>query len=114
MRILVVGAGRAGARVLRQLKKNINIEIITADPSEIPYAVDKGIIEKVDIREALTPLTFDFVMEKAQPDLVLLTTTTEDLGLGKAPGMDILAEALKKELASIGDVPVIEVARTRL
>ena len=44
---------------------------------------------------------------------MLLTTTTEDLSLGKAPGIDILAGALRDELAAITDVPVIAVARTR-
>ena len=55
MRILVVGAGRVGARVLRQLQKNPKLTVITADPHETPYAVQEGIIEKVDIRESLTP-----------------------------------------------------------
>ena len=32
MRILVVGAGRTGARVSEQLKKNPDIEIVTAAP----------------------------------------------------------------------------------
>lgn len=38
---------------------------------------------------------------------------TEDLGLGKAPGGDILADALRDELAAIARVPVIEVERDR-
>ena len=113
MRILVVGAGRVGARVLRQLQKNPKLTTITADPNETPYAVQEGIIDKVDIRESLTPLTLDFVVAQSQPDLMILTRTSEDLGLGMAAGMDILAEALREELAAISDVPVIEVARTR-
>lgn len=113
MRILVIGAGRAGTRVLRQLQKNPGLILLTADPRKDPYAVQQGIIAAVDISEALTPLTLDYVLEQAQPDLVLLTTTTEDLGLGKAPGIDILAGALREELAAIADVPVIAVARTR-
>ncbi|MBC8509179.1 MAG: NAD-binding protein [Chloroflexi bacterium] len=113
MRILVVGAGRVGAHVLQQLQKNPKITIITADPNETPYAVQEGIIEKVDIRESLTPLTLDFVVAQSQPELMILTRTSEDLGLGMAPGTDILAEALRDELAAISDVPVIEVTRTR-
>ena len=112
MRILVVGAGRVGARVLRQLQKNPKLTAITADPNETPYAVQEGIIDKVDIRESLTPLTLDFVVAQSQPDLMILTRTSEDLGLGMAPGTDVLAEALREELAAISEVPVIVVART--
>ena len=112
MRILVVGAGRIGARVLRQLKKNEALTVITLDPRPEPYALQRGLIEQVDIREGFTPLTLEYVYEQAQPDLVLITMTTEDMGLGRAPGLDILAGALKEELAQLSDVPVIEVART--
>lgn len=111
MKILVVGAGRTGARVIRQLRKNPDIEIVTADPRPDPFAVETGVIEAVDILESFTPLTVDFVLEKAKPDLILLATATEDLGLGVAPGIDILAQALRKEMASASDIPLIEVAR---
>ncbi len=114
MRILVVGAGRTGARVLRQLQKNDNLAVMTLDPVERPYAIEQGIIASVDIQEALTPLTLDYVMAQAQPDLILLTTGSEDLGLGQVPGIDILAEALRDELAAIAEVPVIEVSRAGL
>jgi 2-polyprenyl-6-methoxyphenol hydroxylase-like FAD-dependent oxidoreductase len=111
MRVLVVGAGRSGARVLRQLHKNPNLTVLTLDPQEKPYAVREGIVAAIDICEALTPLTLDYVLAQAQPDLILLTTSTEDLGLGPAPGMDILVGALREELAAISEVPLIEVAR---
>jgi dTDP-4-dehydrorhamnose reductase len=113
MKILVIGAGRTGAKVLRQLKKNPAIEVMTADPRREHFAVEEGIIERVDIHEALTPLTLETVLEQANPDLVLLAMATEDLGLGKAPGMEILADSLKEELSSLSRVPVIEVARVR-
>ena len=112
MRILVVGAGRTGTRVLRQLQKNGNLTLITLDPVDRPYAVKQGIIAAVDIQEALTPLTLDYVVAQAQPDLILLTADTEDLGLGMVPGMNMLAEALRDELAAIAEVPVIEVSRS--
>ena len=111
MRILVVGAGRSGARVIRQLKKNSNIEIMTVDPHADSFAVEEGLIEAVDIREAFTPLTMNYVLEQAKPELVLLAVATEDLGLGNAPGMDILAGALREELVSASEIPMIEVAR---
>lgn len=111
MRILVIGAGRTGARVIKQLRKNPGIVIIIADPRKELFAVEQGIIDSVDIREALTPLTLEHVLKKSEPDLVILAMPTEDLGLGTAPGVDILAEALREELASLSRVPVIEVAR---
>lgn len=111
MRVLVVGAGRTGAHVIRQLHKNPDIEIVTADPRPDSYAVEQGLIKAVDIPEGFTPLTVDFVLEKAQPDLILLALATEDLGLGSAPGIEVLAEALRKEVASGSDIPMIEVAR---
>lgn len=40
MRVLVIGAGMVGARVLTQLKKNPCIEVVTVDPRERPYAVE--------------------------------------------------------------------------
>lgn len=113
MRILVIGAGRTGAKVLKQLKKNPAIEIITADPRQEHYAVEEGIIDKVDIFETLTPLTLETVLEQARPDLVLLAMATEDMGLGKAPGMEILADALREEISALSRVPVIEVVRVR-
>ncbi|BCR06243.1 hypothetical protein DESUT3_33120 [Desulfuromonas versatilis] len=111
MRVLIIGAGRTGAKVIQQLQKNPDIVILTADPRKELFAVEQGIIEKVDIREALTPLTLAHVLEKTTPDLVLLAMPTEDMGLGRAPGMDILAGALREELAALAKVPVIEVAR---
>jgi FlaA1/EpsC-like NDP-sugar epimerase len=114
MRILVVGAGHTGARVLRELQKNPKITIITVDPSEMPFAVKEGIIESVDILESLTPLNLEYVFEQARPDLTILTRTSDDLGLGLAPGMDILAEALREELIAISEVPMIEVSRRGL
>jgi hypothetical protein len=85
---------------------------MTADPRDELYAVEAGIIPSVDIREAITPLTIDKVLEEANPDIVLLAMQTEDMGLGKAPGVDILADSLREEIAAISKVPVIEVART--
>lgn len=114
MKLLVVGAGRVGTSVLAQLQKNPNLSVVTVDPREKPYAVRQGLIEKVDIQEAFTPLTMAYVLEQAQPDLILMTATTEDMGLGKAPGMDVLTVALQEEIAALCTLPVIKVARTQL
>lgn len=112
MRVLVAGAGHVGAKVLLQLKKNPKLEVLTADPRENPPAVQEGIIPEVDFREKLTLTALEEVIKQAKPDLVLVTTSTEDMGLGSAPGVDIYVETLRAELASIVDVPVIGVART--
>ncbi len=111
MVVLVIGAGRTGAGVLRQLKKNPSITVRTLDPRERPFAVTEGIIDAVDYREVLTPFSLEFVLSQARPDLVLLASATEDMGLGTAPGMDVLAGALRDELASIAGVPMIQVVR---
>jgi pyrroline-5-carboxylate reductase len=112
MRILVIGAGRTGTQVIRQLRKNPALEIITADPREQLIAVNEGVIDHVDIRESLTPLTLKNVLEQSSPDLVLLAMQPEDMGLGKVAGVEILADALREEIAALANVPVIEVART--
>lgn len=112
MRVLVVGAGRTGARVIRQLQKNPALTILTCDASEEPLAVRKGVVDKIDIEETLTPLTLAYVLEIAKPDLILLTSASEDFGLGTAPGVDVMVDSLKRELASLSAVPLIEVSRT--
>lgn len=109
MTILVVGAGKTGAEVLRQLSKNSNLRILTLDPRDEPYAVTEGIVAAVDYKEALTPLSIDAIVRTAQPDLILLTSSPQDMGLGDAAGIDILSAALHDELATIADVPVIQV-----
>jgi len=112
MRILVAGAGQIGAKILLQLKKNPNIEVLTVDPRTEPYAVQEGIVSQIDFHEALTPIALEIVIEKAKPDLVLLTTSTEDMDLGKPPGIDVFVEGLREEIAATSKVPIIAVART--
>jgi len=112
MTILLVGLGKTGAQALRQLFKNPNFRIVTLDPHENPYALEQGILPNVDYKEALTPLTLDAIVKEVRPDLVLLASTAEDMGLGDAAGVDMLSDALRDELATIADVPVIEVARS--
>lgn len=111
LRVLVIGAGRTGARVIEQLRKNPAIEIVTADPRPELYAVEEGIIERVDIREALTPLTLETIIADARPDLILIAMPPEDMGLGAASGIDVLAQALQEEVAALSRVPVIVVDR---
>jgi hypothetical protein len=112
MRVLVIGVGQTGSEVIRQLRKNPDITILTADPRPEPKALRDGLIEKVDVTEAITPLTLDKILEKTGANLVFMAMSAEELGLGETPGMDILADALLDELASISGVPMVEVARS--
>ena len=112
-RVLLIGAGVTGTQVLNQLHKNPDILIIVADPRPEPKAVADGIIKKVDITETLTPLTLKEIFKQSAPDLVLLAMAPQDMGLGGAAGLDIMAEELQKEIAAISDVPVIQVARAK-
>lgn len=109
MRILVIGAGETGAHVLRQLQKNPALTLITADPRPRPFAVKQAIISAVDITDPLTPFNLEQVIAQAQPDLVLLTRSLQDMGLGLSPGLDLFSEQLGDELAALSSVPLIQV-----
>jgi len=85
---------------------------MTADPRPDPPAVREGVIDKVDIDEVITPLTQEEIIKDTRADMILLALPTEEMGLGKAPGVDILADSLRNELSIISSIPVIEVARS--
>ncbi len=110
-KILVVGAGDTGSRVIQQLRKNSEIEIVVLDPRQNPSGLKNGVIDKVDIAEALTPLTLDYILERCRPDMILLASHAEDMGLGNVGGADLLSHSLRDELAAISPVPVVEVER---
>lgn len=112
MRVLVVGAGRVGARVLLQLKKNPDLTVVTVDPREAPYAVEEGIIPSVDYHNELTPGDLEPLLEEVKPDIVLVTTSAEDIGRTGVPGLELLVEGLRGELEETAKVPIIAVART--
>ena len=111
MKVLIVGAGRVGARVIRQLKKNPKTTIITVDPRETPNAVEEGLIESVDYFLELNPNDILSVIKHVKPDLVLVTTSSEDITRTGIPGLEILVESLRSELEATAEVPIIAVAR---
>ena len=111
MRVLVVGAGMVGARVLRQLKKNPRIEVVTVDPRDRPYAVEQGIIEDVDYHAELNTVELKETLSKVRPDLVLVTTSKEDMSRTGVSGLEVLVTALRNELEATAEVPIIAVAR---
>ena len=112
MKILVLGAGRIGAKVIRQLRKNKDIVIVTVDPREAPYAVKQGIISELDYSVDLRPFELEPIIREVKPDLVLVTTSPEDISRSVIPGLDILVDALSRELETAFSVPVIAVSRT--
>jgi len=111
MRVLVVGAGMVGARVLRQLKKNPRIEVVTVDPRDRPYAVEQGIIMDVDYHAELNTVELKETLSKVRPDLVLVTTSKEDMARTGVSGLEVLVTALRNELEATAEVPIIAVAR---
>ncbi len=111
MRVLVVGTGMVGARVLRQLKKNPRIEVVTVDPRDRPYAVEQGIIEDVDYHAELNTVELKETLSKVRPDLVLVTTSKEDMSRTGVSGLEVLVTALRNELEATAEVPIIAVAR---
>ncbi len=112
MRVLVIGAGATGVDAIKQLRKNPAIKIVSADPVKASFAMEEGVVIKVDIVREITPISLEDIVQKTRPDLVLLALSTDDMGLGHSPGVDILADSLREELAAHAGVPVIEVART--
>ena len=111
MRVLVVGAGMVGARVLTQLKKNSRIEVVTVDPRDRPYAVEQGIIMDVDYHAELNTVELKETLSKVRPDLVLVTTSKEDMARTGVSGLEVLVTALRNELEATAEVPIIAVAR---
>ena len=112
--ILVIGAGKVGAKVLLQLKKNPRIEVKTVDSREMPFAVEEGILDSVDYIAELTLVELNPLIESVAPDIVLVTTSREDISRSNVPGLEILVDSLRQELELTTDVPIIAVNRDTL
>lgn len=109
MKILVIGAGRLGARVISQLKKNDRITIVTADAHSEPEAVRRGVIDRVDIQTHITPLNAKEIVGEVKPDLVILARTVDDWEEGDVPMGTEFVMGMERELTTIG-VPVLPVS----
>lgn len=109
MRVLVIGAGRLGMQVIRQLRKNPDIELVVADPHDKPEAVSKGLIEKVDLKVHVTALNFKEVVDAVGPDLVVLARTTHDWEKVDTPMGPQYVIGMERELTCT-DVPVLPVS----
>ena len=66
----------------------------------------------VDFHNELSPGDLEGVLRKVRPDLVLVTTSGEDIGRTGVPGLELLVESLRGELEATASVPIIAVART--
>jgi len=108
MRVLVIGAGRLGSMVIRQLRKNPRLEILVADPHKNPCAVADGTLCDAHIRVHVTPLNFKEVVDQVKPDLVVLARTTEDWEQSDVPMGAEYVIGMERELTK-GDVPVLPV-----
>lgn len=95
-----------------QLKKNPDLNVATVDPRESPFAVEEGVISSVDYSAELTPGELEPIIEEVKPDLVLVTTSREDIGRSGVPGLEILVESLRGELEATAKVPIIAVDRS--
>lgn len=114
MRVWLIGAGRAGSAILRQLRKNPDIEVIVSDPLEKPRALLDGLIEKVDIVERVTLLNVNEVARRVRPDLILISTGAGSQSFGNVSGGAAFAEALNYEISSASDYPCVVVSRSNI
>lgn len=109
MKVLVVGAGELGGRVIKQLRKNPDIVVIVADYRERPTAVKKGIIDEIDIQEHITPMNVVDVVQDAKPDLILLARKAKDWGHGDTVMATQFIAGLERQLSRF-HIPVIPVS----
>lgn len=107
---MVIGAGKLGAQVLRQLRKNPDLEVVVADPHDRPLAVAEGLVEKVDLKTHVTALNFQEVVDAVNPDLVLLARTTEDWEKVDTPMGPQYVLGMERELtkSAVAVLPVCE------
>lgn len=109
MKVLVVGAGDLGIRVIKQLKKNPEIAVIVADYRDKPMAVEKGVIEKVDILEHITPMNIINIVEGCEPDIIFLARKAKDWGHGDTVMATQFIAGLERQLSQF-HIPVIPVS----
>jgi len=102
MRVLVIGAERLGIRVINQLKKIKDVEVLVAERQERPLAVEEGVIDKVDILIHVTAMNFEDVVAETNPDLVILARTVQDWDKAETPMGSEYVEGMERELTKFG------------
>jgi dTDP-4-dehydrorhamnose reductase len=83
--VLVIGAEKLGAQVIRQLKKIPGVDIVVAERRDRPEAVVSGVIEKVDVVAHVTAMNFGEVLAQTSPDFVVLARTVDDWEKSETP-----------------------------
>lgn len=114
MRIWVIGAGRMGSSVLRQLQKNRALEIVVSDTQANPKAVQDGVLEQVDFVERVTPLNINEVAKRIHPDLILIATGSGMHSYANLSGGVAMADALNYEIATASTYPCLVISRSNL
>ena len=108
MRVLVIGAEKLGAKVIKQLKKIPDAEIVVAERRERPFAVECGAIDKVDVVAHVTSMNFEETLEQTSPDFVILARTVEDWGKAETPMGSEYVAGMERELTKF-DIAVLPV-----
>ena len=114
MRVWLIGAGRAGSSVLKQLWKNLDIDVIVSDPHADPQAVKDGLIDSVNFVERITPMNINQIAQQIRPDLILIATGSGRKGYGNVEGSAALADAINYETAASSDCPCLIISRSNI
>jgi saccharopine dehydrogenase-like NADP-dependent oxidoreductase len=105
MRIWLIGAGQAGSAVLRQLRKNEEIEVIVTAVTDTPQAVKDGVLGKVDYVESVTALNINALARRIRPDLILVDASVNSIG--RVTGGATFSRSMLEEMAASSDYPCI-------
>jgi hypothetical protein len=107
MRIWLVGADQRGAEVIRQVRKNSNLDLYVSDSIERPHAVTAGLIAKVDLVEVVTSLNINTLARRIRPDLILIDPGADQRNLGRLAGGGAFTSAMQDETAAASEYPCI-------
>jgi len=103
MRIWLIGADQSGCTVLRQLRKNPEIEVVVSDATERPKAVAERLINRVDYVENVTSVNINQLARRIRPDLILIDRGATQRALGRGAGGVAFVEALQEEMVAAAD-----------
>ncbi|MEZ4870407.1 MAG: hypothetical protein R3C14_54255 [Caldilineaceae bacterium] len=107
MRVWLIGAEQRGTEAIRQLQKNVDIELVVSDTIPQPKAVRENVVAQVDYVEQVTSLNVNKLARRIRPDLILIDTGAEQRNLGRVSGGTALSDALVGEIAAICDYPCL-------
>jgi carbamoylphosphate synthase large subunit len=107
MRIWLIGADMRGCEVLRQFRKNNNIEVIVSDSTERPRALVDKLIDKVNYVEPVTSVNINHLARRIRPDLILIDPGEAQRSMGRVSGGVAFTESLLNEMAAASDYPCL-------